>query len=68
MRVAGIRSGGALGKIRDPNYWDDPPKPSRFPSATQKHYLSKSFEDASDCAQQSVMSRGMNGKWLATKQ
>jgi len=35
MRVAGIRSGGALGKIRDPNYWDDPPNPSRFPSATR---------------------------------
>jgi len=35
MRVAGIRSGGALGKIRDTNYWDDPPKPSRFPSATR---------------------------------
>lgn len=26
---------GAFGKIRDPNYWDAPPKPPRFPSATR---------------------------------
>ncbi|TGZ54872.1 Uncharacterized protein DBV15_01902 [Temnothorax longispinosus] len=42
MRVAGIRPGGALGKIRDPNYWDAPPKPSRFPSATRMKSIYRS--------------------------